>query len=336
MKPMDELSEKTGTAPRLYERAQILLAERILEGTLPPGSRLNESMVARQFGISRAPARRALEELQRAGLVAKAAGRGYTVRAHSGGAQSAPSVRLPAEGQVRLSSLSSWEPIYGEVENEIVARISFASWRVNEAELARFYHVSRTVAREVVARLQQRGVVRKDERSRYLAPQLTPGHIGELYELRWILEPVALVKATASIPSGLLIRMRAHLEDAIQAGATVQGATLDRLEEEMHVELLGHCGAGTLMQAITLHQSLLIAHRFLYRWTPRLFEAEPFLPEHLDILERLERGRVAAAAEALENHLRVSRERAIARVEIVMHAFRPEELPYLTRIRTAL
>src|SRR3546814_16948387 len=64
------------------------------------------------------------------------------------------------------------------------------------------------------------------------------------------------------------------------------------------------------------HQSLLIAHRFLYRWTPRLFETEPFLPEHREIVERLEGGRVKAAAAALEVHLRVSRDRAIARIEV--------------------
>ena len=60
------------------------------------------------------------------------------------------------EPKLRLQPSPSWEPIYAEVEREIVARISFASWRVNEAELARAYKVSRTVARDVVGRLQQR------------------------------------------------------------------------------------------------------------------------------------------------------------------------------------
>jgi DNA-binding GntR family transcriptional regulator len=86
------------------------------------------------------------------------------------------------------------------------------------------------------------------------------------------------------------------------------------------------------MQAISLPQSLLIAHRFLYRWTPRLFETEPFLPEHMEIVERLEAGLAAEAAEVLENHLRVSRERAIARVDAIVRDFDPEDLPYLERL----
>ena len=38
------------------------------------------------------------------------------------------------------------------------------------------------------------------------------------------------------------------------------------------------------------------------------------------------------AAEALAHHLRVSRERAIARIDAVIREFRPDELPYLERL----
>jgi hypothetical protein len=54
------------------------------------------------------------------------------------------------------------------------------------------------------------------------------------------------------------------------------------------------------MQAIVQPQFLLIAHRFLYRWTARMFESEPFLPEHLVIVERLAKSRTTDAAAALE------------------------------------
>jgi DNA-binding GntR family transcriptional regulator len=316
----------------LYERAFDILARQIAEGAVPPDARLHESGVATQFGISRAPARRALAELERCGLVEKSAGRGYTVRRVGTRRPTSSGPAATADDDQRLFSSSTWERIYGEVEREIVARISFASWRVNEAVLARHYGVSRTVARDVVGRLQQRGVVRKDESSRWYAPALTPDHVGELYELRWVLEPLALVKAAPNLPAGLTASMRTHLEDAIANARGIGGDVLDRLEVQMHIELLGHCGNRTLMQAISLPQSLLIAHRFLYRWTPRLFETEPFLPEHMEIVERLEAGLAAEAAEVLENHLRVSRERAIARVDAIVRDFDPEDLPYLERL----
>lgn len=322
----------SGTAPRLYERAAALLAGQIGSGILPEGSYLTESMVAESFGISRPPARRALAELAGRGLLSQAKGKGYAVLAAGAEATATPPEPAgPVDETVRLLSSASWQRIYGEIENQIVARISFASWRINEARLARHYRVSRTVARDVVGRLQQRGILRKDEKSRWYAPALTPDYIGELYELRAILEPVAVIKAAGRLPDDLLPRMRARLDAAVAAGE-IGGATLDSLEEDLHVTLLGHCGNQALMQAITLPQSLLIAHRFLYRWTPRLFESEPFLPEHLDIVELLARGEAEAAARALRHHLDVSGARAIARVDLIRREFNADDLPYLERL----
>lgn len=321
-----------GAVPRLYQQVFDILAGQIGHGALREGARLSESAVAEQFGISRAPARQALAELERQGLLLKSSGRGYKV--------GKPKFLVTAEVQpatssgdeLRLTQLATWSRIYGEVESEIAARTSFAGWRVNETELARFYDVSRTVARDVVARLQQRGVVRKDDRSRWVAPAMTPDHVGELYELRWLLEPVALEKAAPRLPAEFLTGVRKRLEDATANAAGLAGPDLDRLEEDLHVTLLGYCSNGPMMQAISLPQALLIAHRFLYRWMPRLFGAEPFLPEHMEIIERLEAGRVSDAADSLRRHLQISRDRAIDRIERVTREVHPEDLPYLEKL----
>lgn len=323
-----------GSSPRLYQRAFDILSGQIARGELAPGTELKETGIAAQFGISRAPARRALAELTEAGLVERRRGQGFVVARQEGrteAGQRRPQVRPASEEDVRLVSLPSWERIYGEVESEIAARISFATWRVNEAELARYYRVSRTVARDVIGRLQQRGLLRKDDRSRWYAPALTPDHVGELYELRWLLEPVALRKAAPNLPPELLATMRGRLADALAHAHVIDGATLDQLEHDLHVTLLGHCGNQTLMQAITLPQSLLIAHHFLYRWTARLFDVEPLLPEHMEIFERLLAGQIDDAATALEHHLHVSRDRAISRIDVIARGAEPDPLPYLVR-----
>lgn len=319
-----------GTVPRLYQQVFDIVAGQIVQGVLQEGARLSESAVAEQFGISRAPARQALAELELRGLLRKSPGRGYQVTKPKGHVALPPPV-LTGE-DVRLTQSSTWSRIYGEVESEIAARTAFAGWRVNETELARYYDVSRTVARDVVARLQQRGVVRKDERSRWIAPAMTPDHVGELYELRWLLEPVALEKAVPRLPAGVLPDMRRRLEDAAANATTLTGPDLDRLEEDLHVTLLGYCANGTIMQAISLPQALLIAHRFLYRWMPNLFGAEPFLPEHTDIIDRLETGHAAEAAQSLRRHLQISRDRAIDRISRVTREVQPEDLPYLEKL----
>ena len=319
-----------GSAARLYQKAFDILAREIRSGELAPPAKLLESWVADRFGISRPPARQALEALQHEGLIDKLPGRGYVI-ADGVGRRRTRTAPSPAP-DMRLLAQSSWEPIYAEVESQIAARTSFASWQVNEAMLARHYRVSRTVARDVIGRLQQRGILRKDEKSRWHAPALTPDHVRQLYELRGLIEPAVLLKAYPKLPAGLAAGMRQQLRDAIGRPDSIDGPMLDRLEEGLHVTLLSYCGQETMMQALALPQSLLIAHRFLYNWMPRLFETEPFLPEHLEIVDSLLARRPASAARQLKQHLEGSSSRAIMRIEAFAGQFEPEEVPYLKRL----
>ena len=317
-------------AQKLYQRATEILAEEIRSGRMPEGARLTETAVASRFGISRAPARQALMELERAALIGRAAGRGYLVSAPTVGEQNNAPATFPLDHKIQF--MPSWELIYRHVEMEIVSRTSLGSWRVNEAALAKAHDVSRTVAREVVARLQQRGIVRKDDSGRWYAPGLTEKHINELYELRWVLEPLALQKAFPHLPADLLPRLAANVRAAQAADIAVDSQVLDALEQELHVELLRHCGNKALMQAISLPQALLVAHHFLYQAADHLFQAEPFLPEHLAVIERLVGGQVRDACEALVRHLQVSRERAMLRIRAVAKIIAPADLPYLERL----
>lgn len=326
-----------GSSPRLHRRVFEILADRIAQGTLPAGTRLSETAVASHFSVSRAPARRALADLEHASLLVRATSRGYVVAGGEGAEASGRGEQASLkDGDLRLVSLSSWERIYGEVESEIIARITFASWRVNEAELARHYKVSRTVARDVVARLQQRGIVRKDNRSHWLAPALSLAHICDLYELRRLLEPVALVKALPRLPIGSITEMRDRLLAEHERADTAEGTTLDRLEQDLHVRLLAHCGSDALMQALALPQALLIAHRFIYLWSPPSSALNALVPEHLEIMDRLLEGRAEAAAEALVRHLQHSQDRTVTRIEAI-YAAPPASaaLPYLEQLAPA-
>ncbi|HEX2112962.1 MAG TPA: GntR family transcriptional regulator [Alphaproteobacteria bacterium] len=323
----------SGASPRLYVRAFEILAGRIADGSLPADTKLLESHIAQDFGISRAPARQALGQLEQAGLVVRAEGHGYLVRgATRKGALHAHSP-APLAAPIRLAAAPSWERIYSEIESAIAARTAIGSWRVIESELAKYYGVSRTVARDVIARMHQRGVIKKDDKSRWYAPALTPDYVAELYEMRWLLEPVALTDALRSVPPGFIAGVRRHLEASLARAEELDGAALDALEDELHVRLLGHCGNRTLMDALRLYQSLLIAHSFLYGQAPHLYPVEPFLPEHLKIVERAEAGHAAEAARALEEHLRASLDRAVARIDVVGREFRPEMLPYLAPLQ---
>lgn len=318
-------AEKTrrGRSPRLHEQVEAVLARRIAAGEIGPGEHLTETGIAAVLNVSRAPARRALHALAVKGLVRKAEGRGYVACPVPPGETGPPAV-APL-----VTPPPSWQRIYDEVEEELTARISFGSWRIREADLSRSYGVSRTVARDVLGRLQQRGIVTQDERGRWFAPSLTPRRVRDLYEVRAILEPAALLRAARNAPLPRVRAMLAAVEESLARPEAVDGARLDQLEHDLHIDFLGYCENGPLMEAIRAPQSLLVAHRFLYRWSARMFEVEPFLPEHRDILERLVEGDADAAAALLARHLLASSERASARVAAVTRSGKPEPLDYL-------
>lgn len=329
-----EVSDSTaptaaGAAPRLHEQIATILAARIRHGHIPAGARLRELHLSSEFNVSRAPVRQAFLSLAKEGLLVPLRGQGTVVWTVTDVAPPAPVEPAP---HAALSLEASWERIYKEIEQEIIARTAFASWRVNESALAEFYGVSRTVARDVLGRLQQRGVVKKDSRVHWYSPALTADYVAELYGMRRLLEPAALVSAAEHAPGGLIDRLIVDHQEAIARADRLGGDELSALETGLHVELLSACRNRTLVEAIRLYQSLLVAHSFLYRWAPQLYSSEPFLPEHLDILQRLAAGDVVSAGRALERHFDVSLDRAVGRFDRLRREGMPSAVPYLTAI----
>ncbi|SMF35590.1 transcriptional regulator, GntR family [Tistlia consotensis] len=66
--------------PTSTEVAAAILRERILEGSIPPGSRLQQDALAQALGLSRTPLRTAMAELAKDGLLDYSPNRGFTVR----------------------------------------------------------------------------------------------------------------------------------------------------------------------------------------------------------------------------------------------------------------
>lgn len=64
----------------LREQVKDVLLERVLSGLYPPGSRLVETRIAQELGVSQAPVREALRDLEQLGLVESQPFRGCSVR----------------------------------------------------------------------------------------------------------------------------------------------------------------------------------------------------------------------------------------------------------------
>lgn len=315
----------------LYDRIVRVVGAEIARGRIQPGTRLMESRLASRFGVSRAPARQALAEMAALGLLvhADAPARGYLVVADAvdRSAEFADGPTEPFNGAVT----PTWQLIYGDVEAALTRRVAFGSWRLVEAGLGQHFGVSRTVAREVLARLQSRGLV-VNEGKRWIAPEFTATRVRELYGLRAVLEPAALVDVASLAMPDRLDQMLDDLRAAMRTGP--EDADLDTLEADLHFEVLGRCRNTLLRKTMVESQSLLLVHRFFYTLTAKMYPVEPFLAEHAQILEALRRGQVTDAADALRLHLLASSDRAVARIDMIRDTYRDDPPDYLDAIET--
>lgn len=64
----------------IHDRVRFTILERILDGTYPPGERLKELTLAREFRVSQAPVREALRKLEAIGVLQSEPYRGTRVR----------------------------------------------------------------------------------------------------------------------------------------------------------------------------------------------------------------------------------------------------------------
>ena len=152
------------------------------------GEKLLEVQVAKAFGISRSPARLALRALCDAKIVSELDGRGYQI---VGRPKPEHMGRVAKLQELQISPRRQWERVFEKVEHEIRVRVLFGSLRIIEAPLAEHFHVSRTVARDVLGRMQSIGLVSKHG-GHWIAERVSTDRIRHLFEMRMILEPEAM------------------------------------------------------------------------------------------------------------------------------------------------
>ena len=326
---------KKPNATKLYHRAEGVLRENILGGRLPPGFVLLEAPIASMLRTSRAPVQRALRMLEAEGLVHRFGGRGYLVGPnHREAKPLRRDIRdfdliLPDAGSG--AQRASWERIYADIEMSVASCLIFGEFRIVEAAMAGHFSVSRTVVRDVLGRLHERGLIRKNQSSHWVAGPLTAQEIRERYELRRLLEPPALSAALSTMIRPSLLAMLERLVAAERALPAMDRSTIEAMEEDLHVNCVLATPNEHLADAIRQNRLPLVAMQRLLHALG--VPSEPaVIVEHRLVVELLLQKSQEAAKAALDAHLVASSRRAISRLKIVAVIPEPEVVaPYLTR-----
>lgn len=298
-----------------YELITRVLRSNIQRGSLPEGLVLLEGPIAAVMQTSRVPVQTALRQLMAEGLVHRFEGRGYLVGAEGRGI--APlrrdirefTLAIPEAVDDALQTRGTWRHVYEEVEEQVASCQIFGEFRIVETELSDYLGVSRTVARDVLARLQERGLIRKSASSHWIAGPLTARTVREKFELRAIIEPAALRMSAPYIRYAEVER----LLELIDSGATL---TSESLSDALVEFCIAQAPNTTLVEMIRSNQLLLSSvNRALT--SLGLPNDEATIDQYRTLFDLIATHPIDSASEYLRDHIQIMAQRNLARMKIV-------------------
>lgn len=316
----------------LYEVIYRALRRQIADSSLPHGLVVGEAAVARAFQSSRIPAGAALRRLKEEGLLQAFGGRGLMIRSPG---RVEPLRRDLIEAGLAIPDAEALQSaarrrrirMYSEVEHTVACCLQYGRFQVNESLLAGYYGVSRTVAHEVVAQLDRVGLVTQDRNRRWYAGPLTPDQMREHFELRRLLEPLALAQAFPRLDRGDLSDKRARVRAARDGKRTP--ARLETLERDLHIDSVLRCHNSRLADAVKRSQLPLLATHDTFQRHLDAEEVDLMLAEHLEVFDRLIAGDRSGASKALERHLTRSVETNVRRLGALGGLPQSRRVPFL-------
>ena len=224
-----------------YAEIEDAIKNAIKNELLPAGIVVTEDPVARLFGTSRTPVRVAFNKLEERGFLKRFDGRGFVVS----GAKKPKRISLAHE-MLGLSKTPTQLPqpmtaqrIAADFEASIVQALPFGLYRVHEQAAADHFDVSRTIIRELLSRLQDRGLLRKDLRSHWVVGPLTALDVAHYFSIRAKLEPLALMESAPLLSQGLISQLHVRTITATEKAGSLTLGMHEQLETDLHITLLG-------------------------------------------------------------------------------------------------
>jgi len=215
-------------------------------------------------------------------------------------------VVLPADVAAELR-VRNWRAlIYSSVEKDVASCLLFGRFQIRSQVLAEHFGVSRTIAHELLLRLERVGLVRQEANARWYAGPLTPRRIKELYEMRILLEPAALFQAMPFVEPRAVKERLARVSNAETAEARADPSLLHRLEVDLHHDIVLKCTNEELRDTLYRAQLPLITVHLSFGSHEEPQDIPQMIVMHKAVLGHLAEGRISEAAQALESHLRES------------------------------
>lgn len=283
----------------MSERALPLQIEALIidyarQNLLMKGAHLPAQKLADKFRVSRWPVNEALKVLERKSVVRREPNRGYFLAMD------------PAEAADELDDEpdpEAGEEVYFQIAD---ARLSgLLPDRISESKLMRLYGLSRNEALKILNRMAREGwMARLPGRGWEFLPTLTSGEAYRMaYQFRIAIEPSALLQPTWS-PNEIAFRRAREQQLALLDGdyLRLSRAQLFQINSGFH-ELIVEC-SNNIYFIESIKRANASRRLAEYRKTIDRARLVGQALEHIRVLDLIESGEMAKAAEFLKQHLK--------------------------------
>jgi DNA-binding GntR family transcriptional regulator len=286
------------TATELPSTRLALLASRqildlAIAGKFAAGEHLTELALTARLGVSRTPVRAALQFLHGRGLLEHAPRRGYTLAGSRDGL-----LRIQRELPQDEASTLYYQLLRDRTAGKLPAAVT-------ERELEQTYGARATVVREVLVRMLQHGILRGRRRQRWEFAETLDSADSEResYRFRLVIECAALTQTGFRVDPERFAACRQRQQMLIAHATRRSWLEFFEANAEVH-ELLAEASGNRFILKAVQEQNRLRRIGDLSDYP--LVNVEPLREscrEHLAILDAVERGKLAEAAQLMREHL---------------------------------
>jgi DNA-binding GntR family transcriptional regulator len=269
------------------------IRELIRGGRLPVGAHLATQQLADRFGVSRSPVREALKLLAERKVIELRANRGFFVRppGTAATASTARGTEAAERSGVYRRFADDW--LDDRIADEVTGRFLRERYRLTKAQLTGL--LMRAVREGWVERKPGYGW-------RLLPVAKTPEAFEQIYRLRMLIEPAAMLEPGFRIDPAVLAEQRRIQEEMLTRGAAGMAAERLVLNGSLfHEAMVGMTGNPFFVRA--LEQANRMRRLLEYRARIDRRRVLTQCTEHLEIISLLEQGKLVAASRLMRRHL---------------------------------
>lgn len=222
-------------------------------------------------------------------------------RLRSSSMDQAPVFRLES-GAISANRQTAYEYVLGVLRRAILNGELQSGSRLVQADLAAMLEVSTTPVREALRDLATEGLVQFDAHRGAIVSELSEEEVQQIYEIRMVLEPLAMRQAVPNITDALLGRLRELHQSMVAEPHAFDWVDRNRV---FHMAVYEASSSPRLASIIRNLQDASVMY------IGASLQQQPGLRSHANedhaaILDALENRDVEAAVKALEAHLRTS------------------------------